>query len=126
MLLAMTWFVVLVLASIYSAGVWLLHAIAVWSLSGVGALAGSSPAVGAPSVPAWAGVWLPAEWLAVAQAGGEAAMPWIEAALAALPSLAQWLTPMAWALWAVGLLLLLVAGGLVHLLVAMARRTAAP
>ena len=102
MLVATTWSVVAVLIALYSAALWLIHGFSVWSLSTVGALADYTTAGAGQALPAWAGIWIPAEWQDLMRVGSEAAGPWMEAALAYLPSLAQWLTPLAWVVWVVG------------------------
>jgi len=122
MLVATTWSLVVVLVALFSLGLWLLHAFSVWSLSSAGALAGASPTLASSGLPDWLAVWVPAEWLDMLRSGIEALGPWVSAALAALPALAQWLTPLAWLVWGLGVLVLLAGGGVVHLLARMAGR----
>ena len=123
MLVATTWSVVAALTALYSVALWLIHGFSVWSLSSVGALADYSPAGAGLALPAWVGIWVPAEWQDLMRVGAETAGPWMEAALAYLPSLAQWLTPLAWGVWVLGVLLLLAGGGVVQVLARLARKT---
>ncbi|MES2942082.1 MAG: hypothetical protein V4772_04335, partial [Pseudomonadota bacterium] len=55
-----------------------------------------------------------------------ALLPWLESILSALPSLAGWLAPLAWIVWALGFLLLAICALALHALISMARRKAVP
>ena len=126
MLVAISWFLVLALAVAYSAAVWLLHSLAVWSMSGVGSLAGVSQQLDPQALPAWLALFVPSELIEVFRATSADILPWVESAISALPSMAHWLTPVAWVLWGVGLLALLVGGALLHALIAMVRKRVTP
>lgn len=117
MLIAFSWSLVLILAAGFSLFVWLLHASVLWLLAGGAAMAptlSSAPVI--PVLSQWWAVWLPAEWVGAAQATATAVWPWIQSAAGALPALASWLTPLAWVVWGGGMVLLLGAGVLVHVL----------
>lgn len=72
--------------------------------------------VGALPVPHWIAVWMDP---ALVQAAQSALMWTLDAASGLLPlagSAAQWLVPVVWVVWGLGLLVLLVAAGAFHLL----------
>jgi len=98
-----------VLLAIWSTGVWVLHSLLVWSMSGAGALAEQTHRLESVALPAWLAQWPPPEWLVGFKAAAMGLLPWLESALSALPSAATWLSPLAWVVWAIGLLVL--AGG---------------
>jgi hypothetical protein len=124
MLVSISWFLVLAVIAAWSAGVWALHVLVVWSLSGAGALAGPSQKLEILALPPWIEVWLPAEgWLAF-QSAVKAFLPWVESALTALPQAVAWLSPLAWLVWGIGFLILLGGGAVVHGLIALTRRAA--
>lgn len=124
MFYAMLWFLVLALLALWSACVWVLHGLAVWSLTGVGAMVGQSPQLERLPVPQWIAIWLPPDLVPAVQASAAAVLPWLEAALSALPSLAGWLAPLAWVVWGLGFLVLALCGLALHAVIAMARRPA--
>lgn len=113
-----------VLLAIWSTGVWVLHSLLVWSMSGAGALAGQTHRLESVTVPAWLTPWLPPEWLLAFKAAATDLLPWFETALSALPSAATWLSPLAWVVWAVGLLVLLAGAAIGQGLIWSTRRAA--
>lgn len=125
MVYALGWLVALGLLGGWSLFVWALHGLAVWSLTGAGGLLAQTPALAQLDLPTWLTVWVPAEVLLATQAVAANVLPWLEAALASLPSPVGWLSPLAWTAWGVGSLLLVGGAGLVHVLVAMTRSTTA-
>ena len=123
MFFAITWFLVLTLLAIWSVSVWVSHSLVFWSLTHVGALVDRPQH--AEALPGWIAIWIPPEWAVTFQAITEAVVPVVESALSALPSAAQWLTPLAWISWGIGLLILVGAGLAVTALISMTRRAAA-
>ncbi len=93
----------LVLLSIWSAAVWVLHSLLVWSVAGAG---------------------VPPDWMPGLQAAAASLLPWLESTLSMLPSAAAWLSPLAWLVWAIGLLLLGVAAAIGQALIWTTRRAA--
>lgn len=106
MLYSTLWIVMLVLLAIWSTGVWVLHSLLVWSISGVGALAGQAQQADSVTLPGWLLVWLPPEWMPALEATASSLLPWLESVLSMLPGVANWLSPLAWLVWALGLLML--------------------
>jgi hypothetical protein len=121
---AISWFLVFALLAIWSLGVWMFHVFAAWSITGVGALADHSQTIEQVVLPGWAALWAPSELLLVMKASAEAVLPWISAALSALPNAVGWLSPLSWLLWSFGFVVLLAGGLALHALIAMARRQA--
>lgn len=126
MLYAISWFLVLALLATWSMGIWLLHGLAVWSLTGVDALASQSQQLDRFSIPAWVGLWVPDDLILAFKVSAAAVLPWLEAALSALPSLAGWLGPLAWTVWGVGLLFLALGAVALHVLSSMTRKATVP
>lgn len=128
MLYAISWFLVLALLATWSTSVWLLHAVAVWSLTGVGAgvgaMVGQSPKLDRLPIPGWAALWFPADLILIVKTSAAALLPWVESALSALPSVAGWLAPLAWVVWGAGFLVLAIGALALHALIAMTRRSA--
>jgi hypothetical protein len=122
-LYAISWFLVLTLLIIWSTGVWLFHSLAVWSLIGVGA-AGQSLQIDRLPDAGWMSLWVPPDLILAVQTTVAAVMPWVQSMLSALPSLADWLAPLAWIVWGAGLLTLAVGTVALHAMIAVARRAA--
>jgi len=114
----------LVLLSIWSAAVWVLHSLLVWSVAGAGALAAQTSRIENVTVPGWLAPWLPPDWMPGLQAAAASLLPWLESTLSMLPSAAAWLSPLAWLVWAIGLLLLGVAAAIGQALIWTTRRAA--
>jgi len=113
------WLFIGLLAALWSGGVWLLDGILSWVVN----------AASATPAPDWVAVfktWEPPPWLVqmsawmgwgdVAQWQGlaQAAMEGLISTLPWLGTVLSWLEPILVVLWAVGLLILLVLGGLAH------------
>ncbi len=113
-----------VLLAIWSTSVWILHSLLVWSMSGAGVLAGQTHRLESVAVPAWLAPWVPPEWLLTFKAAATGLLPWLESALSALPSAATWLAPLAWVVWAIGLVLLLAGAAIGQGLIWTTRRAA--
>lgn len=122
MLYSLVWAVTGGLLAIWSTGVWVLHALLVWSMSGLGALADQTHRLESVAVPAWLAPWLPPEWLLSVKSAAMGLLPWLESALSALPSAASWLSPLAWVVWAIGLLALAAGAAIGQALIGFARR----
>lgn len=125
MVYVISWGFVLLLLALWSTGVWALHAVAQWSFASMGALAGQSSSTQSLPVPAWLEVWTPAGLVQDVQSAAAAVLPWVESAVSALPSLAGWLTPLAWVVWGIGFVLLALGAAALHALIAMAHRKSA-
>jgi hypothetical protein len=122
MLYSISWFLVLVLLSIWSMGVWVLHSFAAWSLTGIGRLVENSQPIEHWILPGWVALWLPSDLIVAIQAGTATVLPWVQSTLSEWPSSADWLHPLAWLLWGIGFVALLVGGVVLHALIAMTRK----
>lgn len=125
MFYALSWMIVFSLLALWSLGAWALNAVAVWSASSAGALAGKAGALENLNLPAWLAPWVPAEALAAIKSMASALIPMLDSLLAFAPSMAGGLTVAIWALWGFGTLALIVLGFAAHALIAMLRRPAA-
>ena len=122
MFYAISWFVVASLISLWSLAAWALHAVAVWTVSNAGALAGAAPGAGTVSLPEGLAPWVPPElarWLSQLLAGLGSV---VDGLLQAAPSLAGAVTVATWGIWGIGSVLLLLLGAGLHLLIALWRR----
>lgn len=118
----LSWSVIGAVLALWSLTVWLLHAVAVWTVSSAGALSGAGQQAGAVALPDW----LPPEMTAVlsSMAGGLGAL--VDGLLQTAPVLAGGLTVLAWGAWGlVGLALLLLGLGL-HLAISAWQRGRGP
>jgi hypothetical protein len=103
------WVVVGVLLAIWSAVVWLGHLLLTAVLGGAGHL----PVKDLALPEAWTR-WIPQGISESIAQAIEAAQPMLQTALDTMPALATGVTVLAWVTWAVGSLLLLLAGGASH------------
>lgn len=116
------WIAIASLLALWSLAAWALHAVAVWSVSNAGALAGAASGVGSIALPAWLAPWVPAE-LVQAMAQMVAGLgPLVGSLLQAAPALAGGLTVATWVIWGIGSVLLVLLGAGLHLLMALWRR----
>ena len=122
MFYALSWFAVVSLVALWSLAAWALHAVAIWTVSNAGALSGAASGIEGPALPAWLAPWVPPELVqAVTQAVAWFG-PMLDSLLQAVPALAGALTVVAWGLWGIGSLLLVLLGVGAHLLIALWRR----
>ena len=124
MLYAISWFLVLALLAVWSTCIWVLHAIASWSLTGLGAVVGQTQEIHRLPLPGWISEWLPPELLLTLKTVMATVLPWVESALSALPPVGNWLSPLAWTVWGVGFVILAVSAALLHAVIYWARRPA--
>lgn len=122
MLYALSWFVVVSLFLLWSLAAWAFHAIAVWTVSNAGALAGGAEAIEALSVPLWLAPWVSPELVLTLKSMISALKPAIEAVLGWVPALAGGLSIAVWTVWGIGAVLLIVMGSVATGLIAMLRR----
>ena len=122
MLYALSWFVVVSLFLLWSLAAWAFHAIAVWTVSNAGALAGGTEAIEALSVPLWLAPWVSPELVLTLKSMISALKPAIEAVLGWVPALAGGLSIAVWTVWGIGAVLLIVLGFVATGLIAMLRR----
>lgn len=122
MLVAFTWFVVLSLLALWSLTVWAGHAATVWALSHTGAVGDAASGLAGLQWPAWLAPWMPPETLGFLAAVAASVQPLLDGLVQIVPSLAGAVTVLAWGLWGLGAVLLLVLGAAGHLLAAVWRR----
>ena len=120
-MLLLSWAVVGVLLALWSALVALGH----WLLTALLGGAGHLP-VGALALPESWTTWLPQGVSESITQALEAAQPVLQSLLGTLPALSGGVTVLAWALWATGALLLILAGGAAHLGLRRWQRRPAP
>jgi len=122
MFYALSWFVVVALLALWSLAAWALNAVAVWTVSNVGALSGAASGAGTIALPDWLAPWVPPE---IAQSVSQMLAglgPAVDSLLQAAPALAGGVTVATWVVWGIGSALLLMLGAGVHLLIALWRR----
>ncbi len=122
MFYVLSWFAVASLLALWSLATWALHAVAVWSVSNVGALSGAASGGGSIALPDWLAPWVPTELVQAVTQMAAGLGPLVDSLLQAVPFLAGGLTVVAWVVWAIGGVLLLVLGAALHLLIALWRR----
>ena len=126
MFYTMTWLLIAVLLTLWSAAAWALHALLIWSGIQAGGLAGLPDHATALAAPAWLTLWLPAElqqsWAAALAAPG----PFFDYLLAMAPGLVAWAAPLIWGLWALGGVMLVVLGVVATLMIRTFKRRFSP
>jgi hypothetical protein len=126
MFYALSWFAVLSLLALWSLAAWALHAVAIWTVSNTGALAGVASGVTAGveglRLPEELAPWLPPAFAQAMTSLLSGLGPVVESLLQAAPALAGGLTVATWVIWGLGTLLLVLLGAGLHLLITMWRR----
>lgn len=126
MLYGISWFIVASLLALWSLFTWAVHAMAVWAVSQAGALSGMASGSVSVSLPAWLAPWVPPGLMADLTDWASQLGLLVEGLLQAMPSLAGGLTVLAWVVWAIGALLLMLTGAGLHALIAWWRRKSVP
>ena len=122
MLFKILWLVVALLLALWSMAVWAVHSLAAWSLNSLGSLT-VSPTIGEGlALPQWMAQWVPPEWIVGLKSMAPTLLPHIDSARAALPAGVVWLSPLAWIAWAIGAILIFIAGLVGHRLISSYRR----
>ena len=122
MFFALNWFLVAALLALWSLAAWALNAVAVWTVSNVGGLPSAASGVGTLRLPDWLEPWVSVE---IAQSVSHMLAglgPVVDSLLQAAPALAGGVTVATWVVWGIGSVMLVLLGGLLHLLVALWRR----
>jgi hypothetical protein len=122
MFYALSWLLVFGLLALWSFAAWALHAVAVWSVSNAGALTGVASGVESIRLPEWLAPWVPPEIAQAMTSLLSGFAPLVESLLQSLPALTGGLAMVAWAIWGLGTLLLLLLGAGLHLIIAIWRR----
>lgn len=119
---AITWSLVAMFVALWSLATWALHAVTHWTIANAGALSGTASQIGSFPVPEWLSPWLPPEAAAALAALMSDLGPMAASLLQAMPGLSSSVTVVAWVLWGIGLVLLLLLGVAAHVLASMWRR----
>lgn len=122
MFYALSWFAVAALLALWSLATWVLHAVAVWTVSNAGAYAGGPSGVSTMGLPDWLVPWVPPE---IAQSVSQLLAGLgsvVDSLLQFAPALAGGLTVATWVVWGIGSALLLMLGAGMHLLIALSHR----
>lgn len=122
MFYAISWFVVVGLFLLWSIAAWAFHAIAAWTLTNAGALAGDAGAIESLQLPVWLAPWVPSEYVSSLNLMISSFAPAMQTALEWAPSVAGGLTIAVWTVWGIGTVLLIVLGLLATGLIASMRR----
>ena len=124
MIYALSWSVMLVLLALWSLAAWAFHSVAVWTVSNAGSLAVGSGAVEGLRAPDWLAPWVPPELALALTSMLSAWSPAIEAALDQAPALADGLSVVVWAIWAVVSAVIIILGFVCSRLISVLRRRA--
>lgn len=122
MIYALSWFIVIALLALWSLAAWALHAVAVWTVSNVGALSGAATGASTMALPDWLAAWVPpdiAQWASQLLAG---MAPVVDSLLGAAPALTGGVTVATWVIWGLGSVLLGLLGAGLHVLIALWHR----
>ncbi len=122
MLYAVSWLFVALLLALWSLITWAVHAVAVWAVSQAGALSGMASGSVSLSLPAWLAPWVPPGLTAALTDWASSLGPLLDSLLQTIPALAGGLTVLAWVVWAIGAMLLMLTGAGLHALIAWWRR----
>lgn len=87
---------------------WLLGLVASGQVTDAATAAGQWP------VPAWLGAWLNPEWVKALQTAWLGLVQWLGQVLPSAGGLMNWITPLVWITWALGMLCLLVPALALH------------
>lgn len=125
----LTWLVVGLLAALWSLASWAFHSLAVWTVTALGSQAGGLPTLGARlsdlQLPAWLAPWVPEGLLQGLAEFVDLFAPLLKGVLEAMPVLGDWLSPLIWVGWGLGMFLLLLVGGGLSLLLKLMQSKAA-
>ena len=122
MFYAFSWFLVFGLFALWSLAAWAVHAVAMWSVSNAGALAGVTSGVEDLRLPEWLSPWVPPEIAQTMTSLLSSFAPVVESLLQTAPALTGGLSMVIWVIWGLGSTLLVLLGAGLHLLIAMWHR----
>ncbi len=95
-----------------------------WLAANAGETGGLTGQIAQWPVPEWLASWVGPEFLTWLRSTTTSMMGWGFAALPALGSVLEWLAPLVWVVWALGMVCLLVLAGGAHYAVGRALRPA--
>jgi len=114
------WVLVGLLTALWSLAAWAFHSLSIWTVAALGAQAEGLPSLGARlsdlQLPAWLAPWIPDGLLRGLAELVDLLAPMLKYLLDLMPTLADWLSPLIWLGWGVGVFLLVLLGGGLSLL----------
>ena len=122
MLPALGWIAILMLLALWSLTVWTLHAVSAWAVVNAGALSGAATGMQGLELPAWLSLWMPPEIAQAALALMKGLAPLVDSLLQAAPALAGAVTVLAWGVWGLGSVALVLLGVGLHVGLGVWRR----
>jgi hypothetical protein len=120
------WAVTALLAAVWTGMVALTVQVSGWLLNAVASAPTSGAAPGPLPLPEWLAPWADTEWLAALQVVWLNGAQWLVQLLPNAGGLMDWLTPLLWTVWALGLLPLLALAAFLHWLAGRPNPPAAP
>ncbi len=119
---SVVWIVTVLLALLWTVGAAVLASLTGWLAANAGDMAGWTGQVALWPVPEWLALWVGPELLVWLRSAATGLIGWGSAALPAFGSLLQWLAPLVWVVWALGMVCLLAWAGGAHYAVSRAFR----
>lgn len=126
MFYALSWFVVLVLLALWSLTAWSVHALGAWTASSAGSVAEAAASSNVMRLPEWLAPAVPAEVVEFLSSMVSSIAPMLSNLADPGPTIISGWAWAMWTIWAIGSLLLLACGALVHTLKARWRRSGSP
>ena len=118
------WIGTVVLALMWTVVAAVLASLAGWLAGNAGDMGNWTGQIAQWPVPEWFALWIGPEFLAWVRSAATGMIGWAAAALPALGSLLQWVAPLVWVVWALGMVCLLALAGGAHYAVGRAFRPA--
>jgi hypothetical protein len=108
------WVVAGLLAAVWTGMIALTVQVSDWLLGAVASAPVGGPLPGPLAVPEWLAPWADSEWLAALQVVWMNGAQWLAHIVPGAGGLMEWITPLLWTGWALGLLPLLALAGFLH------------
>jgi hypothetical protein len=119
---SLVWIVTVVLALIWTVAAAVLASLTGWLAANAGDMANWAGQIVQWPVPEWLSLWVSPELLAWMRNAATSLIGWGSAAVPAVGSLLQWMAPLVWVVWALGMVCLLALAGGAHYAVKRAFR----
>lgn len=111
---SLIWIVTIVLALAWTVAAAMLASLTGWLAANAGDMTGWTGQMAQWPLPDWMALWVTPDLVAGLRHVATSLIGWGSAVLPALESLLQWLAPLVWVAWALGIAGLLVLAGLAH------------
>lgn len=108
------WIATVVLALVWTVTAAVMASLTGWLAANAGDVANWSGQLAQWPVPEWLALWFGPEMLAWMRSAATSLIGWGSAAIPVLGSLLQWLAPLVWVVWALGMVCLLALAGGAH------------